>query len=261
MKKFFYLSCLAAMIVSFGICEAAQADDWGTLKGRFVYDGKAPKPANITVNKEPEVCGKHPLYDESLVVDDNGGIANVFIWARTKDLKVAPTYAATANDKAVLDNHDCRFEPHALAIRTTQTLDVKNTDPTGHNTNGADLKSNAPFNGIIPSGKDEELKLTLPEAMPAKIICNIHPWMSAYLLVRPDPYFAVSGKDGKFEIKDLPAGTELEFQVWQEKAGNVDKANVAGKDGNWKRGRFKYTIKPGANDLGDIKLDASQFNK
>ncbi len=117
MKKFFYLSCLAAMIVSFGICEAAQADDWGTLKGRFVYDGKAPKPANITVNKEPEVCGKHPLYDESLVVDDNGGIANVFIWARTKDLKVAPTYAATANDKAVLDNHDCRFEPHALAIR------------------------------------------------------------------------------------------------------------------------------------------------
>ena len=54
--------------------------------------------------------------------------------------------------------------------------------------------------------------------------------MKARLLVRPDPYFAVSDKDGNFEIKNLPAGTELEFQVWQEKSGYVEKAKIDGKD-------------------------------
>jgi hypothetical protein len=187
-------------------------------------------------------------------------LANVFIWVRTKDVKVAPEYEAKAKEKAVLDNHDCRFQPHALAMRNTQPLDVKNSDPMGHNTNAA-LVVNAPFNGIIPAGSEHDVALSAAENTPATVTCNIHPWMKAYLLVRPDPYFAVSDKDGKFEIKDLPAGKELEFQVWQEKSGNVDKAKIGGKDADWKRGRFKYTIKPGANDMGEIKLDASQFSK
>jgi hypothetical protein len=260
MKKLLRSLCFAALVIPFVVVSAARADDWGTLTGRFVYDGKAPPEATITPNKDLEVCGKHPLYDESLVVGSDGGVANVFIWNRTKDVKVAPEYAATAKDKAVLDNHNCRFQPHALAMRTSQPLEVKNSDPMGHNTNLA-LLVNPPQNGIIPAGSDHDLDLSLPENIPATVTCNIHPWMRAYLLVRPDPYFAVSDKDGKFEIKDLPAGSELEFQVWQEKAGNVDKVSIGGKDAKWKRGRFKYTIKPGANDLGDIKLDPAQFNK
>ena len=66
----------------------AHADDWGTLTGRFVYDGKAPTAQPINITKEPEICGKHPLYDEGLVVDGSGGLANVFIWVRGKDVKV-----------------------------------------------------------------------------------------------------------------------------------------------------------------------------
>ncbi len=61
----------------------ASADDWGTLTGRFVYDGKAPTPTALSITKDQEVCSKPPhLVDESLLVDDKGGLANVVIWAR-----------------------------------------------------------------------------------------------------------------------------------------------------------------------------------
>ncbi len=171
-----------------------------------------------------------------------------------------PDYSKSANGKEVLDNHHCRFEPHVLAMRNTQTLEVKNSDPMGHNTNLA-LVANAPFNVVIPANSNSDKKLDSAESTPSTVTCNIHPWMKAYVLVRPDPYFAVSDKDGNFEIKNLPAGKEIEFQVWQEKSGNVEKANVAGKAVDWKRGRFKMMIKPGANDMGEIKLEPSQFNK
>ncbi|HEY2760272.1 MAG TPA: hypothetical protein VGI75_06005 [Pirellulales bacterium] len=250
---------IASAVACLGlIAQHAQADDWGTLSGRFIYDGKAPAAEAITPNKDLEVCGKHPLVDEGLVVGPDGGLANVFVWVRTKNVKVAPEYEKTAKDKVVLDNKNCRFEPHALAMRNSQQLEVKNDDPVSHNTN-ADLQVNSPFNGIIPAGSSNDMKLASAETTPVKISCNIHPWMLGYLLVRPDPYFAVSDKDGKFQIKDLPAGTELEFQVWHEKPAYVKKAKIDDKDAGWKNGRFKYTIKAGDNNLGDIKLDPSQF--
>ncbi len=251
---------IALGIVLF-LAGTAAAEEWGTLSGRFVYDGKAPSPQPLSITKDQEVCAKAPtLVDESLKVDDKGGLANVVIWVRSKDVKVNPEYEKTAHDKAVLDNHHCHFEPHVLGMRDTQPLEIKNSDPMGHNTNLA-LVANAPFNVIIPANSSSDKKIDNPELGPATVTCNIHPWMKAYVLVRPNPYFAISDKDGKFEIKELPAGKEFEFQVWQEKAGNIEKANVAGKEKDWKRGRFKMMIKPGANDMGEIKLEPSQFNK
>lgn len=251
---------IAWSIVLF-ISGTTAAEEWGTLSGRFVYDGKAPAPQHLSIVKDQEVCSKPPtLVDESLLVDDKGGLADVVIWVRTKDVKVNPEYDKTAKDKAVLDNHHCRFDPHVLGMRDTQPLEIKNSDPMGHNTN-LQLTANAPFNVIIPASTSTDKKIDNPELGPATVTCNIHPWMKAYVLVRPNPYFAISDKDGKFEIKDLPAGKELEFQVWQEKAGNVEKANVGGNAADWKRGRFKMTIKSGANNMGEIKLEPSQFNK
>ena len=85
--------------------------------------------------------------------------------------------------------------------------------------------------------------------------------MIGTLLVRPNPYFAVSNKDGAFEIKNLPAG-EIEFQVYQEKCGYVEDAELEGKKVNWPKGVFKVMIQAGKDtDLGDIKLGAKQFAK
>lgn len=257
--KLFGILPFSLLAIAVGSTSIAQADDWGNLSGRFVFDGTAPKQAELNVSKE-KFCTKEPVLDENIVVGDGGGLANVFIWVRKVDAaKVHPDYAKSANDTVTLDNSKCRFEPHALGVRTTQTLQIKNSDPMGHNTNVA--LTDGAFNTIIPAGTTSDRKAGSPELTPVQVKCNIHDWMTGWLLVRPDPYFAISDKNGKFEIKNLPAGTELEFQVWQEKSGYVDKAQVGGKDAGWKRGRFKYTVKPGNNELGDIKLDPAQFNK
>ena len=92
------------------------------------------------------------LYDETIVVGDGNALANavVFIYTR-KALDVHPDYEAAAKEAVVLDNKGCRFEPHVLAVRTGQPLQVSNSDPIGHNTNLA-FVANPQFNQIISSG-------------------------------------------------------------------------------------------------------------
>jgi hypothetical protein len=251
---------LAAAALVLTVAAGAHAADWGTLKGRFVYDGKPPEPKPIEATKDQQVCGKHKLYDEGMLVDKDGGVANAIVMLRTKNVPVAPSYESAANEQVVLDNKDCRFEPHVAVVRTSQALALKNSDPIGHNSK-VDPLQNPGINPILPVGGDPIVqKFATEEALPIKVGCNIHPWMGAWLVVRKDPYAAVSGTDGKFEIKDLPAGKELEFVAWQEQPGYVK--NAAFKGGKTDaRGRFKITIKPGDNDLGDIKLSPSLFKK
>ena len=83
--------------------------------------------------------------------------------------------------------------------------------------------------------------------------------MGGYLVVRKDPYAAVSDTDGKFTIKDLPVGKELEFALWERRTPAYLK-NATFKGGKADaHGRFKIKLKPGDNDLGDIKVGASLF--
>ena len=101
-----------------------------------------------------------------------------------------------------------------------------------------------------------------PRTLPAPVSCSIHGWMRARMVVRPNPYFAISDKDGNFEIKDLPAG-ELEFQVWQENARLRHRCRRRRPEkSKWPKGRVKWTIEADkTTDLGDMKLEAEQFNK
>jgi hypothetical protein len=238
--------------------DKSSAGDWGTLTGRIVYDGKAPAPAPIDTSKDPSCKAK--LVDEKLLVGPDGGLANAVIMLRTKDVPVNPEYDADAEGKIDLTNKDCRFEPHVQIVRLSQELLLKNDDPTGHNTNLAPLK-NAAINPILAVGADPiPYKFSSEESVPVKVSCNIHPWMGAWIVPRSDPYAAVTDKDGKFTIKDLPAGKELEFRLWQESAGYLKNATFKGGKADV-RGTFKLKIKPGENDLGDIKVSSSVFKK
>ena len=261
MKSSSMLSLAAMLTVALAVvlAGAARADEWGSIKGRFVYGGDAPAVAELKADKDVEVCGKHKLLAEELVVGDGKGVANVVVYVRDKGVKVNPELAAATSAKAVLDNKDCRFEPHVVFVQTGQELVVKNSDSVGHNSNIATVK-NPPSNNLIPAGGETTVKFGTDEAIPAQVTCNIHPWMKAWLLVRPNPYAAVSAADGSFEIKGVPAG-ELELQFWHEKAGYLGEMKVNGKSEKAGKGRMKVKVPAAGLDLGQIELAPAVFAK
>ena len=238
------------------------AQSWGDLSATFVYDGELPKETPLQVTKDTEFCGKFHVIDESLVVNaENKGIPNVFAYlylGRTDEIpKPHPSYGATAKASVTLDNNCCRFDPHVQLLRTTQTLIMGNSDEVGHNCK-IDTLTNPPINYTIPAKGKIEHKFLLAERLPARVSCSIHPWMSAWLLIRDNPYMAVSDAKGKLVIKSLPVG-KWTIQFWHEKAGYVSEVTQAAKKTEWKRGRLEIEIKPGANDLGALTLAQTVF--
>jgi len=249
---------LIAVVVACVVVSSAAADEWGTLKGRFVLGGDAAAPAPLVIDKDVQICGNHNLVNEELVVGEGKGVANVVVFVRDKKVKVKPELEAAAKEaKPVLDNRNCRFEPHVLFVQAGQELTIKNSDAAGHNSNIATVK-NAPSNNLIPANGEVKAKFTAEEAVPAQVTCNIHPWMKGWIVVRDNPYAAVSKADGSFEIADLPA-EEVELQFWHEKAGYLGEMTINKKKETVKKGRMKKAIKAGDNDMGEIVLDVGLF--
>jgi plastocyanin len=247
---------LAVSWSALALTTSSVAAEWGTLKGRFVVDGTPPKPQPLVVTKDQFCIDKKPVSD-SVVVGPKGELANAVVCLRLErgaKVEPHPDYAAQLSEPAVLDNNGCMFHPHVVLVRVGQPLIVKNSDPVGHNTK-AQLLQNASFNVIVAEGQDNTFKFTKSETMPMPVNCNIHPWMAAHVLIQDHPYMAVSGEDGTFEIKNVPAGKQ-NFVFWHQ-SGYVRNAKV-GPGKTDRRGRAELTIPPGGElDLGDIKVPAS----
>lgn len=240
--------------------QALEPTGWATIKGKFVYDGNPPTmpPINILGAKETQVCGAINLREETLVVDSaTKGIANVFLFLKNRNVTPHEEYLAHKDDTVTLMNDKCHFIPHAMGIWLPQTLKVGNDDPFGHNTNCNALgDASGSFNDSVPAGGSIQKQFSKRQDIPVAVSCTIHPWMKGYVLPRDNPYFAVTGTDGSFEIKNVPAGIPLEFQVWQEKAGNLP------AKAEWSNGRFKVTLQAGADlDLGEIRVSPALFGQ
>jgi hypothetical protein len=237
---------------------------WGDLTGRFVYAGDPPKRDVLELNKDIEYCAPLKPLDQELIVDPKTkGLQNVVLWleSRTPDAKIPvhSSYQQTAADKVVFDNADCQFVPHICVLRTTQTLVMGNKDPINHNI-AAFFFKNDPFNENVPTGQVIEKQLNQAERLPAKITCPIHAWMVGYMVIKEHPYVAVTDAQGKFELKNVPAG-EWTIRVWHEKPGYVKEAKRSGNMETWDIGRVNVTIQPGGNAWGDVELSPKIFQK
>ena len=202
--------------------------DWVTLRGRVVWpaDLELPKPAPLAVaGPDRDACcrGRELLSDELQVEAATRGVRNVVVWLRPDDDEQSPTFPPRSVHPALrddppaqhaLDQPDCRFEPRVIAARDGDTVRVKNSAPIRHNVNcaGCGLE----YNLTLEANRDAVKGPLRADPRPAAVRCDIHPWMRAWLRVFDHPYFAVTDKDGRFEIEKAPSG-RWRLVYWHER--------------------------------------------
>jgi plastocyanin len=118
--------------------------------------------------------------------------------------------------RIVVDQRKMAFIPHVVAAQQGTTVDFLNSDAVGHNVYWPSISGNKKLShnlGTWP--KDEKKPFQFNDLGVVSLLCNVHPEMSGYIVVVPTPYFAVTDKDGNFEIRNIPAG-KYTLKTWSE---------------------------------------------
>jgi plastocyanin len=202
----------------------------GDVKGTVSLTGKAPEMAELKRSTDP-FCGKTKMKDEE-VVAKGGKLANVIV-----HINGAPAAEPPAA-KAEIKQENCMYRPRVQGIVAGQTLAIKNGDPTLHNVHTYKGSSTLFNRAQVPNTPDIEQKFTDNGAM-LKFKCDVHQWMTGYVWVQNNGYFAVTGDDGSFDIKGVPAG-KYEIEAWHERFGSK-KGEVTVSPDKPAEVKFEYT--------------------
>lgn len=237
---------------------------WGTIKGQVVFDGDKPKEIVLNVDKDQNKCleTKKQLVSEDWVVDpETKGLKWAIVWlipdSRKKEdlVKPIPIHPSLKNrklDNVIIDQPCCLFEPYCVALQQGQSVTIKNSMTISHNSkvDGDSEVGNPQKNPLIPGGGMVDIGPFNAQATEIPLSCSIHSWMSGHIRVFSHPYYTVTGKDGKFEFKDAPAG-KFRLVIWQPGAFFV--THEEGKEPD--KFGMPITIKAGATtDLGQFKV-------
>lgn len=218
MKRFssiFILVLAVAVATSRNVRAGGAPATGAAVRGTVHIEGKVPPAKTISMNADPACAKLHPspVVTQEVMADAKGDLENVIVFVsdglgdRTFDPPSQPV---------VVEQKGCMYEPHVLAVRANQTLEVVNDDRTSHNIHPVPA-NNREWNKAEPPGsKMDEVFAREEVAIPVK--CNVHPWMRGYIAVFKHPYFAVTGKDGTFDLSNLPPGTYT-IKAWHEKLG------------------------------------------
>jgi plastocyanin len=186
----------------------AAAQNAGVVSGKIMFEGTPPRRAPLDMSADAVCAGKNsePVLAPDGEVNSNGTLPNVFLYIENVPGNFSPPQPAE------LDQVGCMYKPHVLGVMVGQELRILSSDPTTHNIHFVS-KVNKPWNQTQQPGSPPFLhKFTSPEIM-IPVHCNHHPWMSAFVGVTSNPFFAVTGEDGTFTIKGLPPG-EYTLHAW-----------------------------------------------
>lgn len=197
----------AVLVLAAGVAAAE-----GGVKGKVSFGGPVPKGDAVKMSADAKCADQHKGgFTFSPVNGSGGGLADVFVYVKTG--LQGKTFTPPPEPKVILDQQGCWYHPHVLGIMVGQKLEIRNSDPTMHNVN-----AQPEFNAAMPPAVKKMEKTFKKTKVMFRIKCNVHPWMTAYAGIVENPYYAVSGPDGTFEIKGLPPG-KYTLEAWHEKLG------------------------------------------
>jgi plastocyanin len=191
----------------------------GVVTGKALFAGRKPARKKVSMDEEPQCAKLHQsaVFDETIVSGSDGSLANVLVFIKQglEDKKFEPPA-----DPVVIDQKGCWFSPRVLGIQIGQTFKVLNSDPLTHNIHPL-AQVNRDWNQSQSPGADPlTRRFTQPEVM-IRVKCNIHSWMRAWIGVVAHPYFAVTGSDGSFQLRNVPPGNYM-IEAWHEELGKQE---------------------------------------
>jgi hypothetical protein len=197
----------------------------GSISGTVQLEGTAPKMKIINMAAEPACAKQHstPAMTQEVLTGKDGALENVVVYLKGDFSQFkfdTPQIPVTITQKG------CMYDPHVLALETDQSLQVVNADPVTHNIHPVP-KDNREWNESQPPGAAPIDRNFAHEEIAIPVKCNIHPWMKAYIAVFGDPYFEVTGKDGSFDLKNVPPGTYT-LVAWHELYGTREQSVTIG---------------------------------
>jgi plastocyanin len=239
MQVFGILTCVVTVCVAARPATAkykpGEVKDGGTIVGVVNWEGAIPKESTITVTGKDKPCHVKAIENEDLVVSSDAKVR--WAVAYIKKIDHGKPFGPEAKTPVVLDQNGCQFSPHVVVVQKEQPLRVLNSDGILHNVH-LYARKNEPFNRSMP-GDMKQLDVTFDYTERIHVGCDIHPWMSSWVVVAKHPYYAVTGADGTFRFENVPAGTYT-IEVWQEKLGKK-KAEVTVTAGG--EARVEFSLK------------------
>lgn len=204
MKTINWISGLAVIVCAASMSAPAQAYEvrpvtgGGTIEGTIVYRGDVPTK-KIIPTKDVEVCGA-PREDPLIRVGTDQAVESAVVYL--VDVATGKPWPESGKPPEI-DNVKCRFVPEVQVVPAGQ-VDVVNTDPVLHNTHGYYGKRTT-FNLALPN-QGQRIPVELDRAGTVRVDCDAHGWMEGWIYVVDNPYYAITGPDGKFTITDVPPG-------------------------------------------------------
>jgi plastocyanin len=192
---------------------AIETSQVGTISGRVLFKGDPPTPKELRVTLNKSTCG-HTYQSESLLVSEKGGIQNAVV-----SLLKIPTGMAINSSESTLqmDQQKCVFIPHVLIVPANTEFSVLSSDPVLHNFHAIG-KHNKEINVMQTKTRRRQLPVTFSEPDIIEVICDVHSWMKAWIIVAEHPYYTLTDEEGQFRLENVPEGS-YRIKAWHEQLG------------------------------------------
>ena len=206
----FGLLAAAAAVQAVPAAADPDSSNFGSIVGRIRFTGTPPEPKKLMVIKDVRVCAKADHFDERLVVGEDGGLKDAVISLQNITGGIS---IDSLGIEFVLDQKVCTYIPHVLIVPVGTPVRILNNDGILHNIHTYGVK-NQSVNLAQPRFK-KRIKMTFDEPENIQVRCDVHGWMSAWIIAVDHPYYAVTDSSGNFVISDVPPGTYT-VNIWQE---------------------------------------------